>query len=74
MMDGEQFSWELSVEDDWVDTSLFGKFIDLLKKKTSAHRYTYMDLGGQDCLIGFATDEQRKKLNSEFGLNFVWLK
>jgi len=36
-------------------------------------RFTYLDLGGQDCLIGCCTPRQLASLNKNTGLNFEWL-
>jgi hypothetical protein len=46
------------VQDDWVDTSLFGEFVDLLAKCDPKKLFIYHDLGGQDCIIGCVTREQ----------------
>lgn len=72
-LDGEKYHWNLKVEDDWVDTDIFGMFIELLEKRGSKKRYTYFDLRGQDCLIGCCTPEQLEKLRENTELDFVWL-
>jgi hypothetical protein len=64
----------LEVDDDWVDPLVFCRFVDLLAERQADRRYTYLDLGGQDCLIGCCTDEQLKSLRKLTGLQFKWLK
>ncbi len=72
-LDGQQYHWNLKVEDDWVDTDTFGMFIKLLEKRCSNKKYTYFDLGGQDLMIGCCMPEQLEKLRKTTGLDFVWL-
>jgi len=67
------FTWKMDVDDDWVDPSIWRLFVNLLAEQTKLVRYTYLDLGGQDFMIGIATEEQRTKLNEATGLNFVYL-
>lgn len=73
ILDDEKYHWNLKIEDDWVDTDIFGMFITLLAKHNSNKRFTYFDLDGQDCLIGCMTVEELKKLRQVTNLNFVWL-
>ncbi|MBV9124236.1 MAG: hypothetical protein JO112_12835 [Planctomycetes bacterium] len=51
-----------TVQDDWVDTSVFGYFVDLLAHCDPNKRFIYYDLGGQDCIIGCVAHEQFNKL------------
>lgn len=50
------------VQDDWVDTSLFGHFVDTLAKCDPNKLFIYYDLGGQDCIIGCVTRAEYAKL------------
>jgi hypothetical protein len=70
---GKRLHWDLEVQDDWVDAGLFSRFVEVFEKVPSAARFTYADLGVQDCLIGFATEEQRQALTKLTGLQFLWL-
>ncbi len=72
-LDGEKYHWDLKVEDDWVDTEIFGMFIELSEKRGSDKKYTYFDTGGQDCLIGCCTSEKLEKLRVVTGLDVTWL-
>lgn len=72
-LNGKKYHWDLKIEDDWVDTEIFGKFIRLLEKRNSNKKYIYFDTGGQDCLIGCCTSEQLKKLREVTNLDFIWL-
>ena len=55
---GKPIRIDFEVQDDWVDTSLFGEFVDLLAKCDPKKLFIYYDLGGQDCIIGCVTREQ----------------
>lgn len=71
---GRSYKWTAKVDDDWVDPSIFSRFSDLLtSSRKVGKRFTYIDLGGQDCLIGCATPEQRACLESRTGLKVEWL-
>lgn len=72
-LDKQYYRWELEVEDDWVDTRVFEEFDSLLRGRHQNKRFTYLDLGGQDCLIGCSTPEQLEKLRTVSGLKFRWL-
>ena len=67
---GQQTKIECKVQDDWVDTDIFAKFVELLGMADPSKIYIYYDLGGQDCLIGCVTKDSLKKLNS-LGIKFV---
>jgi hypothetical protein len=68
-----EYRWEAKVNDDWVDPTILSRFAELLKTTGKDRRFTYIDLGGQDCLIGCATAEERKCLARETGLEVEWL-
>ena len=53
---------ECAVDNDWVDTAVFGHFVDLLAIHGPGKLYIYYDLGGQDCILGCATAAQFEKL------------
>lgn len=72
-LNGEEYKWDLKVEDDWVDTDIFAKFDKLLSATGSKRRLTYYDLKGQDCLIGCGTPEHLQALRKKTGLDFVWM-
>ena len=71
---GQSYRWDAGVEDDWVDSSVLSRFADLLNQIGRSRRFTYIDLGGQDCLIGCATASERERLARETGLKVDWLK
>jgi hypothetical protein len=72
-LDGQQYDWQCDVEDDWVDPKVLTRFADVLEDRDTGRRFTYVDLEGQDCLIGCSTNEQRKKLADTSGLKVTWL-
>ena len=64
---------DAEVDSDWVDTSILTRFADLLTRRKTGRRFTYIDLGGQSCLIGGATPEGRDTLRAKTGLAVDWL-
>jgi len=70
---GKRVRWDFEVQDDWVDATVFTRFVQLFADTPSGARFTYGDLGGQDCLIGFSTNEQRQALTALTGVSFEWL-
>lgn len=67
---GETIKLNLKVDNDWVDSSVFSQFVQLLSKSDPSKIYIYYDLGGQDCIIGCVTKEDLRKLNAK-GIKFV---
>ena len=61
---------ECKVKDDWVDPTIFGRFVELLRQSDPSKIYIYYDLGGQDCIIGCVTKSAFECLKSQ-GLKFV---
>ena len=72
-LDGQEYKWEFEVESDWVDTQIFSLFDSLLRSRPTNKRFTYLNLDGQDCLIGCATPEQFERLKATSGLDFKWM-
>jgi hypothetical protein len=67
---GKDIKIPCEVQDDWVDPTLFSRFVEVLAQSDSAKTYVYYDLGGQDCLIGCVTKEELKSLNRK-GIKFI---
>lgn len=72
-LDKRDYKWELEVDNDWVDTRIFTEFDTLLRGRQGNRRFTFLDLEGQDCLIGCSGPEQLEKLRATTALNFRWL-
>ena len=72
-LDGAQHQWTCEVEDDWVDATVLSRFAELLSKRETGKRFTYLDTGGQDCVIGCFTDDELKRLRKATGLDWKWL-
>jgi hypothetical protein len=72
-LDDRSYKWPAKVDDDWVDPFIIAKLTELLDSRNVGKRFTYINLGGQDCLIGCATPEQRSCLESQTGLKVEWL-
>ena len=72
-LDKRKYEWQLEVNDDWVDTELFAKFDALLRAGSSGKRFSFLDLGGQDCLIGCCNTGELVTLKERTGLEFKWM-
>jgi hypothetical protein len=72
-LNSEDYKWAATAEDDWVDANIISQIAELLAERNIGKRFTYFNLGGQDCLIGCSTPEQFENLKKETGLNFQWL-
>jgi hypothetical protein len=59
---GESIHIPCTVDSDWVDTSVFGNFVDLLAKCEPSKLFTFYGLDGQDCIIGCTTRQQYERL------------
>lgn len=70
---GEEFRWPAKIEERWIDPMILSRFAALLEAQETDRRYICLDLGGQDCLLGCATDEQFSTLRKRTGLAFEWL-
>jgi hypothetical protein len=73
-LEGKTERWAAKVEDDWVDAEVLSRFARLLESRETGRRYTYIDLQGQDCLIGCATEKEKNRLASATGLKVEWLR
>ena len=74
-LDARSHRLDAAVQDDWVDTTILGRIATLLAGRSAGRRrFTYIDLGGQDCLIGCATPEQKAQMQEQTGLSLVWLE
>jgi hypothetical protein len=67
---GKDIKIQCEVQDDWVDPTVFSRFVELLAQSDSSKIYVCYELGGQDCLIGCVTREELKKLNRK-GIKFA---
>ena len=70
---GEEFRWPAKIEERWIDPPILSRFAALLEAQLTDRRYTCLDLGGQDCLLGCGTEAQFATLRKRTGLAFEWL-
>jgi hypothetical protein len=68
-----EFRWPAKIEERWIDPMILSRFAALLEAQETDRRYICLDLGGQDCLLGCATQEQLSSLRRLTGLDFEWL-
>lgn len=71
---GETIEWHARVKEDWIDPEILSNFCALLATQDGTRRYTYLDLKGQNCLIGCATEEELRRLRKMTGMNFSWFE
>lgn len=71
---GETLHWGARVNNGWIDPEMLSKFCALLSGQKGLRRYTILDLKGQSCVIGCATEEELLKLRKTTGLKFTWLE
>jgi hypothetical protein len=70
---GHEFRWPAKIEERWIDPMILSRFAALVEAQETDRRYICLDLGGQDCLLGCATEEQFSSLRKRTGLDFEWL-
>lgn len=70
---GEEFRWPARIEERWIDPNILSRFASMLDAQETDLRYICLDLGGQDCLLACATQEQFACLRKLTGLAFEWL-
>mgnify|MGYP000145867108 CR=1 FL=1 len=73
VLNGQTYKWDLVVDNDWIDGTIFTRFVELLAQQNTDKRFTYGDLGGQDFLIGCASPEELELLNTQTEIPFSWL-
>ena len=72
-LNGDNYKWDLKVDNDWVDTDLFSKVVSLTNKYNTKGKYTYFDTGGQNAVIGYETAESLAEIKKTTGLEIEWL-
>ncbi len=70
---GQETSWAARLRECWIDPTVFSRFVALLEKQNTDARFSYLDLGGQDALIGCATPAEFAEIRRRTGLRFEWL-
>lgn len=73
-INGDDYKWNLKVDDDWVDETLFTKIVELTNKYKTKGKFTYFNTGGQDLVIGYETPEGRDEITKATGLKIEWLE
>jgi hypothetical protein len=68
-VDGKFHHWDLEVQDDWVDTTIFERFQQLLSG-ISDKRLAYHDTGGQDVLFVCRAPESLDQLSKITRMDF----
>ena len=71
---GDYYKWDLKVDDDWVDGTLFDKVQELTHKYSTNGKFTYYDTGGQDFVLGYHSEGELNRIIEATGLKIVWLK
>lgn len=71
-LNGDSYSWDLLVENDWVDPTILSKIVELSKKYKTKGKLTYFNTGGQDMVLGWLTENKLKELRRKTRLDVVW--
>ncbi len=71
---GDNYKWDLKVDDDWADGDLFDKVQALADNYQTKGRFTYFNTGGQDFVLGYHTEDELYSIRQKTGLEIVWLK
>ncbi len=71
---GDNYKWDLKVDDDWADGNLFDKVQELADKYKLKGRFTFFNTGGQNFVLGYHTKEELETIKQKTGLEIVWLK
>lgn len=66
----KEFKWDLKIDDDWVDMTLFQKIQKAIAIMDSKSHLYWFDTGGQSLVIGFFTNKEVKKIKRKTGLEF----
>jgi hypothetical protein len=74
VLDGSEHRWTCEVQDDWVDPTVLSRFAALLARRNTGYRFAYLDLGGQDCMLGCFRDDELRRLRRTTGLAWEWLQ
>ena len=72
IMRGKGYRWNLQVNDDWLDSSVFTYFVELHSRQNLPKRFIFHSMG-QEGIIAYATPEELAALNKQTGLDFAWL-
>ena len=70
---GDNYKWDLAVNNDWVDENLFYKMQQLAVKYNTKGKFTFYDTRGQDFVLGFHTPEELERIRKTTSLEIVWL-
>src|SRR5690606_40193171 len=71
-LDGQRLRCVPEVDGDWVDPEVLSWFPALLADRNTGRRFTYLDTGGQDCVIGCFSADELERLREKTGLNWEW--
>jgi hypothetical protein len=71
---GEDYKWDLKVDNDWADGDLFDRVQSLTDKYKTKGKFTFFNTGGQDFVLGYCTSDELEKIRQATGLEIVWLK
>ena len=72
-LDGRRIHWDLKFDNDSCDPKIFDQLAKLLAAPKAARKLTYLDLGGQDFMVGCATPQELAALKARTGLAWKWM-
>lgn len=65
---GQEYSWKMDVENDWIDGEVLGIFNSLLEQDGTAERFYATGDGGQGALVFYCTQDWAEKFEKATGL------
>ena len=71
---GDYYKWDLKVDTDWADGSLFDKVQSLTNTYKTKGKFTFYNTGGQGFVLGYYTTEEFEKIKKVTGLDILWLQ
>jgi hypothetical protein len=71
-LNGDEYKWNLKVDDTYIDENLFYNIQHLCKKYNKKGRLTYFS-DGEQFVISYLTDDEFAKFNIAAGLTIEWL-
>lgn len=68
LLNGVEHKWDLRVDNDWTDPEIFVKITQLCREENIPGNLTFFNTGGQDIVLGWATDAEIRSIKKVTGL------
>ncbi|WP_093023954.1 hypothetical protein [Pustulibacterium marinum] len=71
-LNGKNHKWNLRIDDDWVDGSIFDKINELNSELNNSRKLTFIGLG-QDVVIDYMTEKEMIEFKKATNVKIKWL-